>query len=109
MKLSRLMSLVLIPIILVSGCVQQETSEIEKVKQVCVKACEDAMKAGRDLSSGPCLLNPMQDYPDWVCDVAHEPRQTVDNSAENQCSAFREGGATHFVEVTPNCKFIQSY
>jgi hypothetical protein len=109
MRFSRLLPLILIPIIFVSGCIQQQPSDTEKIKQVCIKACEDAVNAGRDLSSGPCLLNPMQDYSDWVCDVAHEPRQTVDNQPENQCSAFREGKTNHFVEVTPDCKFIQSY
>jgi len=109
MKLSYLLPLALIPVILLSGCIVQNNSEAENTKQICIKACEDTVKTGRDLSNGPCLLNPIQEYPNWVCDVAHEPRQVVDNSPENQCSVFREGRASHFVEVTPECSFIKSY
>jgi hypothetical protein len=50
----------------------------------------------------------MPDYPDWVCDVAHEPRQPVDNLRENQCDAWHAGTATHFIEVTPECEFIKA-
>jgi hypothetical protein len=104
-----LLLLALIPVILLSGCIVKNNSETENAKQICIKACGDAVKTGRDLSNGPCLLNPIQEYPNWVCDVAHEPRQTVDDSPENQCSAFRENEAPHFAEVTPDCNFIRSY
>ena len=42
-----------------------------------------------------------------VCDVAHSPREAVDDLPENQCADFREGRAHHFVEVTPDCRFIR--
>lgn len=58
--------------------------EMEKVK-------------GRDFSSGPCLSNALM--PDWVADIAHNPRQSVDDLRENQCPAFLEGRAHHFVEL----------
>jgi len=53
----------------------------------------EAVKQGLDLSSGPCLSNSLhgnQDYPEtmWVLDIAHNPRQDIDNLPENQCSAF---------------------
>jgi hypothetical protein len=55
---------------------------------------------GKGLSSGPCLANPLDDpYENWVVDVVHSPRQPVDDEAENQCSAFRDGDAVHFVEL----------
>ena len=55
---------------------------------------------GRDLSSGPCLADPLDDpYENWVVDIVHSPRQPVDDEAENQCSAFRDGDADHFVEL----------
>ncbi len=44
----------------------------------------------------------------WVCDVAHSPREDVDNLPENQCREFGEGKANHFVEVNPNCEFIKA-
>jgi hypothetical protein len=55
---------------------------------------------GKDLSSGPCLANPLDDpYENWVVDVVHSPRQAVDDEAVNQCSAYRDGDAKHFVEL----------
>jgi len=32
----------------------------------------------------------------------------VDNKPENQCSAFREGKAKHFVEVNTSCELIRA-
>jgi len=52
---------------------------------------------GVDFSNGPCLSN--QIISDWVADIAHQPRKTIDNRPENQCPAFREGKAHHFVEL----------
>jgi len=42
-----------------------------------------------------------------VCDVAHQPRQDVDNDRKNQCDAYHDGRASHFVEVDPTCAFIE--
>jgi hypothetical protein len=52
---------------------------------------------GTDFSSGPCLSNDL--LPDWVVDIAHNPRQKLDDLPENQCQAFIEGRAKHFVEL----------
>ncbi|MFH1235947.1 MAG: hypothetical protein V1685_03345 [Parcubacteria group bacterium] len=62
--------------------------------------------SGEDLSSGPCLTN--EAVPGWVADIAHNPRQSVDNLPENQCSAFRDGTATHFVELDEGGNLIQA-
>ena len=62
---------------------------------------------GTDLSSGPCLSNEV--IPDWVCDVAHSPRIEVDNNPVNQCPAFKQKKAHHFVEVDEECKLIKTY
>lgn len=101
---------VVFSIILVSGCIGQteEKIHIEKIKQACIQACQRALQQGRNLNNGPCLLDPMPDYPEWVCDVAHEPRQAVDNLRENQCDAWHARTATHFIEVTPECEFIKA-
>lgn len=90
--------------IVLTGC----TLEIEEpasviTERVCIKACEEATIS---LENGPCLLNPIENT-EWVCDVAHEPREDIDNQVENQCSAFREGKAKHFVEVDTNCNLIK--
>lgn len=76
--------------------------------EICISRCKGELALGTDLSRGPCLLNPIPDAADWVCDVAHWPREDVDDLPENQCSAFLEGRATSFVEVTPECEFIRA-
>ncbi len=61
---------------------------------------------GADLSAGPCLSNSV--IPDWVADIAHSPRQKVDDKPENQCSAYRDGTAHHFVELDPDGNLIRA-
>ena len=73
----------------------------------CIKACSDALASGKDLTAGPCLLNPIPQSPDWVCDVAHSPRLLVDDLRENECSSYLSEKAHHFVEVAPDCSFIR--
>jgi hypothetical protein len=103
--------LALVGVVLISGCIGQEgaTSEKDKAISACIDECLSRLDAGEDLSVGPCLLNPIPDLPDWVCDVAHDPRESVDNRPENQCSAFREGRSHHFVEVNPSCELIKTW
>jgi len=60
-----------------------------------------------DLSAGPCLSNDL--IPDWVADIAHNPRQAIDDQPANQCSAYREGQAHHFVELDPEGNVIRTY
>ena len=74
-------------------------------KQKCIQACQTALDAGQNLENGPCLSNKIAD--DWVCDVAHSPRQAIDNDPANQCPEYGKS-AKHFVEVTPDCKFIKA-
>ena len=61
---------------------------------------------GTDFSKGPCLSNALLD--DWVLDIAHNPRQSIDDFAENQCPAFLEGRAKHFVELDPDGNLIRA-
>lgn len=61
---------------------------------------------GTDLSQGPCLSNKVIDG--WVADIAHDPRQDVDNDPANQCSAYRSGEAKHFVELDPSGALIRA-
>lgn len=105
------LSIVLISVILIAGCVSEKApskeENLETLKQKCIQACENAVEKGKDLSNGPCILDPMENE-DWVCDVAHEPRQPVDNQRKNQCDAWHSGKAKHFIEVTPTCEFIKA-
>jgi len=101
-------------IILVSGCLQfgpiNGDPDYVIAKRECIKLCESILQAtNENISHGPCLSDNVEGYvEDWVCDVAHSPRQPVDNLPENQCQEFREGRAKHFVEVDPDCNFIKA-
>ena len=67
---------------------------------------EQKRAEGMDFSNGPCLADEI--IPDWAVDVAHNPRQPVDNRPENQCSSFREGRVHHFVELDPQGNLIRA-
>ena len=54
-------------------------------------------EAGVDFSNGPCLSNALM--PGWVADVAHNPRELIDDDILNQCSSYINGTAEHFVEL----------
>lgn len=58
---------------------------------------EKAKLQGMDFSKGPCLADGL--IPGWVADIAHNPRKDIDNLPDNQCKAFLEGRAQHFVEL----------
>lgn len=81
-----------------------EDGEPLRPRDVCEALCKEKLAAGVDLSNGPCLSNQIAD--NWVCDVAHKPRQEVDNDPANQCPKFGKT-AMHFVEVDPECNFIK--
>lgn len=99
----------LLTLVLVGGCTQMNSTPIP-VNQEAASLCNQICKSyDRNLSSGPCLSdnNPDWNVNDWVCDVAHSPRQAVDDLPENQCQAFRNGQAHHFVEVDTSCNLIK--
>lgn len=50
-----------------------------------------------DFTDGPCLSNDLLNG--WVLDLVHKPRIASDNLAENQCAAYLEGRAKHYVEM----------
>jgi hypothetical protein len=89
----------LILVVMLAGCVGTENAV-----EACRNLCQSELAKGTNLATGPCLGNPLANFTDWVCDVAHDPRQEIDNLPENQCSAYREGRAHHFVEVDPECR-----
>lgn len=85
------------------------SGEALQAAEKCIDLCKEA-KNQQDLSDGPCLSdgNPSWDISDWVCDVAHCPREDIDNKKKNQCQEFRSGKASKFVEVTPSCEFLRT-
>jgi len=80
------------------------SGEPVRPRDACEALCREKLVGGADLSDGPCLSNEIA--PGWVCDVAHDPRQDVDDKPENQCSAYGKT-ASHFVEVSPGCALIR--
>lgn len=73
------------------------STEIDTMVGRAQKLYRDRKAIGIDFSTGPCLTNDLAK--DWVADIAHNPRQDLDNLPENQCPAFLEGRASHFVEL----------
>lgn len=82
----------------------------EDAIDACRALCKSALQQGIDLSDGPCLSteNPEWKIIGWVCDVAHDPREDVDNETKNQCPEFGKT-VSRFVEVTPQCTLIRTY
>ena len=93
--------------ILASGCVALNTGAPDATDAAsrCQQRCLDLQPTSMDFTKGPCLDNNITD--DWVCDVAHDPRQPVDDDPANQCPAFGTT-AHHFVEVNENCRLIRA-
>jgi len=83
-------------------------SETDAAGKECEQMCRHVSSAGVDLESGPCLASPMTNYHNWVCDVVHDPRTNVDNQPENQCNAYLNNQAKHFVEVDTNCNLVRA-
>jgi hypothetical protein len=101
----------LILLVFISLCSQQPTQDVKQQATFsCIQMCKNNSK-NLDYTNGPCLSDNNADWNvnDWVCDVAHSPRQSVDDLSENQCQAFREGKAHHFVEVDSSCNLITVY
>jgi hypothetical protein len=60
------------------------------------------------LARGPCIGNKLPNLgPDWVVDIAHDPRRPIDEEPRNQCPKSRDGRAQHFVELDPSGKVIR--
>jgi len=107
------MKLALLIILLVSFslCTQPTHSNQDDRQQAifsCLKICKDNTQ-NLNYTNGPCLSDSNAEWNinDWVCDIAHSPRQTIDNNVENQCLEFKEGKAHHFVEVDLECNLIK--
>ncbi len=60
---------------------------------------------GVDMNSGPCLTEELS--PDWVLDIAHEPRESIDDLPENQCARYLSGQAEHIIELNINGELIK--
>ncbi|MCX6814743.1 MAG: hypothetical protein NTY20_03790 [Candidatus Aenigmarchaeota archaeon] len=94
-----------------AGYVQNQTATGNAPKaafDACMSSCIHTRDAGDTMDNGPCLLDPIPIEPDWVCDVAHNPRQPIDNNPNNQCQTYLRGQATHFIELDTQCRLIKA-
>lgn len=57
-----------------------------------------------NLTNGPCLGKADEDT---VVDIAHNPRQAVDDAQTNQCSDFRQGKAHYYIELDSDGEIIR--
>jgi hypothetical protein len=73
-----------------------------------MEAYHEAEANGVDLRRGPCIAERLPGLEDWVADIAHDPRQPLDDDPGNQCQRFRSGQAHHFVELTPEGQLIRA-
>ena len=106
----RLPLLALLPLILLIGCGGGSPSQDTRDRAVneAMQAYREARQNGTNLDRGPCIAEELPELPDWVADVAHDPRQPVDDQPANQCQRFRNGDAHHFVELSPSGDLIRA-
>jgi hypothetical protein len=83
-------------------------SQEDKDKAIAAAKFLYAGQAKRDLSNGPCLSESLPGLSDWAVDIAHDPREDVDDQPANQCQSFRDGKTHHFVELTPDGQLIRA-
>ena len=93
-----------------TACGSDEVNDADRNQAIsaAIAAYKEARAHGADLSSGPCIAERLPGLDDWVTDIAHDPREDVDNRAENQCQRYRGGEASHFVELTPEGELISA-
>jgi hypothetical protein len=102
---------VLLAAVLGVGCGGgDEASESEREQAIAQaqQAYDQARTSGTNLADGPCIAESLTDLPDWVVDIAHDPREDVDDDPANQCQRYRDGEASHFVELTPEGELIRA-
>jgi hypothetical protein len=98
--------LLVVALLVAAGCGgDPDDTERELAIAAAHVAYEEAAAAGTDFADGPCLGVVLEN---WVADVAHDPREEVDDRPENQCEAYRFGEAEHFVELDPEGELIRA-
>jgi hypothetical protein len=104
------LALAVIGIAIGAGCGGDGASQSEKDQAIAQaqEAYDRAKLSGKDLEAGPCLAESLTGLSDWVVDVAHDPRQDVDDDPANQCQRYRDGEASHFVELSPVGRVIRA-
>jgi hypothetical protein len=104
----RAASFVLGVLLLATGCMGDDASDANRNRAIAEaqRVYEEKSAAGVDFSNGPCIAEEVID--DWAVDVAHDPRQDIDDLPENQCQSYRDGETHHFVELDPDGNLIRA-
>lgn len=104
-------TLVVALLILLSACggsAKTPSGEQQQAVAAAQQVYQQAKSKGTDFSAGPCIAEQLSSLPDWSVDVAHNPRQAIDDQPANQCQLFRQGKTHHFVELDPQGKLIRA-
>lgn len=104
----RTLVVVTVPSLALAACGGVDEAEKQAAIVAAKAAYAKARAEGTDLSRGPCIADPLPGMSDWVADIAHDPRQDVDDEQENQCEEYRSGDADHFVELDPRGNLIRA-
>jgi hypothetical protein len=87
---------------------QVSQSDRDKAVDEAQVAYREFIATGAPLEPGPCVSESLPGLPDWVVDIAHTPRQAVDDDPSNQCQRYRSGQAHHFVELDEHGQLIRA-
>jgi hypothetical protein len=100
----------LVPALAACGSSGSQVSQSDRDKAVdeAQAAFRQVQGSGRDLSAGPCISESLPGLTDWVADVAHNPRQSIDDLPSSQCQRYRTGDAHHFVELDLSGQLIRA-
>lgn len=103
-------TLALACLLLLASCMSDDVSEDEKQQAIdaAMDAYATAVASDVALEPGPCIAEELESVPGWSVDIAHDPRQDVDDDPANQCQAYRDGETEHFVELDPEGNLIRA-
>lgn len=95
--LAVILATALMTVLIHGGFTSTPKSEIDKAVNQARALYLQRKQSGDNFLNGPCLSNAI--LPNWVADLVHNPRIPADDQPQNQCPAFLEGSASHFVEL----------
>jgi hypothetical protein len=100
-------------VLIMAGCGGSESEQVspsdrDRAVDQAQAAYDEFAGSVADLSIGPCISESLPGLPDWVVDIAHDPRQSIDDAPENQCQRYRDGEAEHFVELDKDGTLIKA-